>query len=145
MQTTKQTHGLVALETRVFLVNIRAAAITMEKIKIPMDTMYLKRVRGVSFLLWTSSWDTSLPPSTLAAVMMVYCMVRCVTVIPRTAKQGNAGKKNYAMSSWRRMENEEREQGKSSYQMLEQVLLPDSSTSCCCPSGNWLDFGKYHR
>jgi hypothetical protein len=85
---------LVALETRVFLVNIRAATITMEKIKIPTDATYLKRVRGVSFSSWTSSWDTSLPPSTSAAVMMGCWMVKGVTVIPRRPEE--RAERNYA-------------------------------------------------
>ncbi len=36
-------------ETRVFPVNMRAPTNMMEKIKIPTDATYLKRVRGVIF------------------------------------------------------------------------------------------------
>ena len=69
-QTSRQTHGFVALETRVFPVNIRAPTIHMEKSKIATDPTYLNRTRGVSLTSWTSSCE-GLPSSISAAVMMV--------------------------------------------------------------------------
>ena len=67
-QTIKATQGFVSLATRVFPVNIKAPTMMMEKMSIPMEAMYLRMVKGVSF----TSCDSAAEALTSSSDMVVF-------------------------------------------------------------------------